>query len=321
MSSIYTIDKIRRSFPPGEVRRSIGRFIKGKVCQESGLGQAVLGLSGGVDSSTVAALAVEGLHEVDRLEERDGIPRLKNKEDSHLKAYIMPALPSREGNMSDAELVAETLNIPYEEVDVEPFVELVEEKLDLDFDDLPEDRVKLARANARARARNVMILYTVANLEGRLVLGTGNLTEASLGYFTKYGDGAVDIHPLGKLLKVHVRTLADHLGVPKKIREKKPTAGLWEGQTDEEELGVTYDEADVVLRNLFFREHTEKDAVVGGLAREWSDRDVDPLRIVNRIEELYEQSRHKLEMPPSPCHIADPLGLRHMEGLSEIEIY
>jgi len=112
---------------------------------------------------------------------------------------------------------------------------------------------KLAEANVKPRLR-MLTLYYLANRLGSLVVGTGNRSEISVGYFTKYGDGGVDILPLGNLVKSQVRELASHLGIPNEIIEKPPSAGLWEGQTDETEMELTYEELDRYLTNGEARE-------------------------------------------------------------------
>jgi len=112
-----------------------------------------------------------------------------------------------------------------------------------------DNKSKTANGNLKARIR-MCILYYHANLMGRMVIGTGNKTELLLGYFTKYGDGGVDIEPIGDLYKTLVRGLSAYMGVPERIIEKTPTAGLWPGQTDESELGVSYEVADQVLTLL-----------------------------------------------------------------------
>ncbi len=115
-------------------------------------------------------------------------------------------------------------------------------------------RRQLALANVKPRLR-MTSLYYLANRYNGLVVGTGNKTELAIGYFTKYGDGGVDVLPLGDLDKTAVRGLAGALGVPEPVINKAPSAGLWEGQTDEEEIGVTYDELDRVLATFAGEEH------------------------------------------------------------------
>jgi len=134
--------------------------------------------------------------------------------------------------------------------------------------------------------------YLVANHEGALVLGTGNRTEALVGYFTKYGDGAVDILPIGDLYKQQVRQLAAHVGVPRDLVEKTPTAGLWAGQTDEAELGMSYDTLDAILAL----------AVDGPLSASATAAHLDGVTEtdVEGVLARYAASSHKRAVPPSP---------------------
>ncbi|MDY6779417.1 MAG: NAD(+) synthase, partial [Halobacteria archaeon] len=133
--------------------------------------------------------------------------------------------------------------------------------------------------------------YYRANSDRGIVVGTGNRSEVLLGYYTKYGDGGVDILPIGELYKTEVRDVARYLNVSERIIEKPPTAGLWEGQTDEEELGASYETIDRVLQYL-----VDEGMSVEGVAEKTS---VD----VSKVEDLkrtYERSEHKRKMPPSP---------------------
>jgi NAD+ synthase len=135
---------------------------------------------------------------------------------------------------------------------------------------------RLAQANIKPRLR-MATLYYVANRLGYLVAGTGNRSEIAIGYYTKYGDGGVDLLPLGSLVKSEVRALARDLGVPAPIIEKAPSAGLWLGQTDEGEMGFTYDELDDYLRR-------GPESVAPAMAM--------------RIERLTRASEHKRNLPP-----------------------
>ncbi len=126
------------------------------------------------------------------------------------------------------------------------------------------------------------ILYTKANNIGGLVLGTGNKTECMIGYYTKYGDGGVDILPIADLYKHDVRALAKELGVPQKIIDKKPTAGLWEGQYDEDEIGMSYDMLDGILEAIDTN---------GDLSLFESEK-------VERVQKMINISEHKRHMPP-----------------------
>jgi len=246
-------------------RKNITSFIADTV-DAAGADGAVLGLSGGVDSSLTASLAVEVLGA------------------GSLYGLVLPATVSSEDNMSDAERVAEDLGIEYDVVEIDPIVgKLLDAYPDAEGD-------ATAVGNSRARVRSVLN-YLVANHENRVVLGTGNKSEAMTGYFTKYGDGAVDCHPIGNLYKQQVRQLASEVGVPEGIVTKPATAELWEDQTDEAEIGVDYDTLDAILAL-----HVE-----GPLSAAATRRTLDvDAATVERVRSLYERSAHKRSMPPAP---------------------
>jgi NAD+ synthase len=124
-------------------------------------------------------------------------------------------------------------------------------------------------------------LYYFANKLNYLVVGTGNKSEVVMGYFTKYGDGGVDIEPLGGLLKKEVRKLAQQLGVPQAVIAKPPSAGLWHGQTDEEEMGITYDALDQII-----------EAIESGKEKKCSPN------LLAKVKKRMRQSRHKFSSPP-----------------------
>ncbi|MFC6724398.1 NAD+ synthase [Halobium palmae] len=255
-------------------REHITDFVEETV-EAAGADGTVLGLSGGIDSTTVAHLAVEALGE-------DG-----------LHGLVMPSEVNTEENMSDAERVAENLGIEYDVVGINPIV-------DSFLDAFPEDdaREKLdseplrtAAGNVRVRTRAVLN-YFVANAENRIVLGTGNRSETLTGYYTKYGDGAVDCNPIGNLYKQQVRQLAAHVGVPEDLVMKTPSAEMWEGQTDETEMGLSYDHLDAILAL-----HVD-----GPLSKSATVRTLDGIEAehVDRVVDLYERSQHKRSMPPAP---------------------
>lgn len=187
--------------------------------KQAGAKGLVFGLSGGIDSAVVAALAKEAVG-------------------SNLIALIMPI----ESSSSDAEYaraVAKKLKVRVKEID-----------LSRNYRSLLKVLPKaggLAGSNLKPRLR-MIALYYFANKLDYLVCGTGNRTELELGYFTKYGDGGVDILPIGGLLKEQVRALARELRIPEAIIARPPSAGLWPGQTDEGEMGMSYDEIDAVLK-------------------------------------------------------------------------
>jgi NAD+ synthase len=213
----------------------------------------VLGLSGGIDSAVVSGLCARSL----------GADKVLG--------LIMPchSLPE---DVADAELVAKTWGIAFETHDLS---ELYDNYVAL----LPEGNV-LAKANLKPRLRMITLYYRAASL-GRLVVGTGNRSELMVGYYTKYGDGGVDLLPIAGLFKGQVRELARQIGVPERIIERPPSAGLWAGQTDEEELGITYEDLDRTLA-----------AIASG-----QTSDIEgPL--LDRVQRMIAVSEHKRGLPP-----------------------
>ena len=198
-------------------------WIAAAVAEAGGAG-VVYGLSGGIDSAVVAALA-------------------KRAFPHHTLGVIMPCR-SDPADAEDAHVVAHHFDIPATTVDLAPVYDLLLETLSASSSDLPENR--LATANLKPRLR-MTTLYAFANELGYRVLGTGNRSEIAVGYYTKYGDGGVDFLPLGGLVKGEVRDLARHLGVPERIVTKPPSAGLWADQTDEAEMGLSYEDLDAYL--------------------------------------------------------------------------
>lgn len=185
----------------------------------------VIGLSGGVDSSVVA--------------------RLCQKTGSDILGSIMPC-GSNPDDLRHAKLLAEKFNIPHLTIDLsETYNQLIKIFGQSDTGELS----KLSLANLKARLR-MSALYFLANQKNFIVAGTGNRSEEVIGYFTKFGDGGVDILPIGGLFKSEVYQLAEFLDVPKEIINKAPSAGLWLGQKDEEEIGITYDKIETIIRHL-----------------------------------------------------------------------
>lgn len=199
---------------------AISNWIREQV-RKAGAKGAVFGLSGGIDSAVVAALCKKATGE-------------------YALGLIMPC-HSRDEDMAHARLVADTFQVRTLTVDISPVLDNLKAIL-------PEGN-HLAYGNLKPRLR-MTVLYYFANLYHYLVVGTGNQSEISIGYFTKYGDGGVDILPLGDFLKREVKKLAATLKVPQVIIDKVPSAGLWAGQTDELEMGVTYEEIDSYLKGL-----------------------------------------------------------------------
>ena len=182
----------------------------------------LVGLSGGIDSSVVACL-------------------IKRAFPENSIGVILPC-KSNDKDKTDAEAVAEACGIDYIEVELSDAHKNIFDAVTKALGDRGEKR-RLTDANLRARLR-MSTLYTVGNDMGYLVAGTDNAAELLTGYFTKYGDGGVDILPLAHLTKREVFEWAKYLGVPQSVIDRQPSAGLWEGQTDESEMGVTYNAID-----------------------------------------------------------------------------
>ncbi len=248
------------------IRQEIVGFIRREVAHAGAEG-GVVGISGGVDSALTATLAKEALG-------------------SKLVALIMPERGvTREEDVEDAKELASRLGISYHLVEIGDAVARVLNSFPVDA--FPQRRRKIAVANVKPRLRMVN-LYLAANLSNSLVIGTGNKTELLLGYFTKYGDGGVDLLPIGGLYKTQVRALARHVGVPERIVSKTPSAGLWRGQEDEAELGMSYDELDRILYALYEEKLTPEQAA-------------EKLKMeLSRIRAVYkrvEANEHKRRMP------------------------
>jgi NAD+ synthase len=222
----------------------------------------VLGVSGGLDSTVAAHLAVDAV----------GADRVLG--------VMLPDDPTDDRNVQDARELCADLGVERREVDIGPVVEAVVEAV-------PAEPDRVAAGNVRARIRMVFE-YLEANHGDRLVLGTGNRSERVLGYFTKHGDGAVDVLPMGELYKTEVVAVARHLGVDERFVGKRPSAELWKGQTDEGELGADYGTIDPVLRGLVDREES-----VGTVAAE-TGVDMD---LVRRFERMWRTSAHKRRPP------------------------
>jgi NAD+ synthase len=236
----------------------------------SGARGFVFGLSGGIDSAVVARLC------------QAAAP-------ANVLGVLMPC-HSDPQDEADARKVADHFGIPTVRIDLSPAHDVLIEDLNAAAQAIPLEqlapgtppaddiRARVPMANVKPRLR-MAALYFLANTANYLVAGTGNRSELSIGYFTKFGDGGVDLLPIGELLKSDVRAAARELAVPDDIIEKAPSAGLWSGQTDEDEMGFSYD----VLENYVTK---GPEAVSPALAM--------------RIERLIRQSEHKRSLPPTP---------------------
>ena len=189
----------------------------------SGRESLVVGLSGGIDSAVSAGLAVRAL----------GADKVLG--------VMMPYATSSSASVIDAAAVAAFLGMKTQKIEITSMVDAFP-------DEIPTDQM-VRRGNVMARCR-MILLYDISARDRSLVLGTGNRTEALLGYTTMFGDNACALNPIGQLYKTEIRLLARHLGLPEKVLSKAPSADLWEGQADEDELGYTYAEVDRLLVHL-----------------------------------------------------------------------
>jgi NAD+ synthase len=222
--------------------------------EQAGFSRLVIGLSGGVDSGTVAFLAARAVGA------------------DNLLAVRMPYTTSSEASETDAMRVVDALGCRTERVDITP---MVEPMLAL-IEDPDPAALNVRRGNVMARQR-MIVLYDRSAAEDALVIGTSNKTEALLGYGTLHGDMAAALAPIGDLYKTQLRAVARELGVPEEVVTKPPTADLWPGQTDEGELGRSYDMLDRTLFALVDRRWTVDRCVRAGLPRdlvEWVERRV-----------------------------------------------
>jgi NAD+ synthase len=206
----------------------------------------------------------------------------------HVVGVMMPC-HSDPSDAAHGRLTADHFGVPAVTLDLAPaydrltgdlrsaIADLRREHLEIAPADEVDVKARLPLANVKPRLR-MTTLYFIANSLNYLVAGTGNRSETAIGYFTKYGDGGVDILPIAKLLKSEVRALARELGVPAPIIEKPPSAGLWSGQTDEGEMGFTYEQLE---------HHLTGAAPV-------------PAEVAGLIDRLARGSTHKRAMPPSP---------------------
>ena len=226
------------------VRKLLVDFIRDEVLN-AGFDNGVFGLSGGVDSAVAAYLAVEAL----------------GKE--HVRAIMMPYRSSSPDSLADAKLVVERLGCSHQTVDISPMVDAcIAANGEMD---------NIRKGNIMARQR-MIVLYDHSAREKALVVGTSNKTEIMLGYGTQYGDTACAINPLGDLYKTQVWQLAEALEVPKKIIEKKPTADLWMGQTDEGELGFSYKLVDQLLYYMIDERRSDAELVERGFEEHFIEK-------------------------------------------------
>jgi NAD+ synthase len=242
------------------VAKVLENFIRDELAK-SGFKKGVIGLSGGLDSTVCAYLAARALR-----------PR-------NVLGLIMPYGESFSAEVRDAERVGRALGIRTRRINIAP-------QVDAYFASFPT-RSRILRGNKMARER-MSILYDHSAREKALILGTSNKTELLIGYGTIHGDMACGINPMGDLYKTQVRDLARHLGVPSFILKKPPTAGLWSGQTDEQEIGLTYPQIDEILEAVVEFRKSPGELLKAGFPRE----------AVGRVTGMIRNSEFKRKLPP-----------------------
>ncbi len=256
--------------PPGchvaLTERVLVRFLREEV-HRIGMQRAVLGLSGGIDSALVVELAARALG-----------PK-------NVLAVAMPYRQSHPDSLRLAKESAEHAGVQLEVVDISPMADayLLQNP---DLEDTHQEAVRLRRGNMFSRLR-MITLYDLSAREGGLVLGTSNKTELMLGYGTQHGDMASGINPIGDLYKSQVVALSTHLRVPQGILQRPPSADLWDGQTDEQELGYCYDDLDALLFRMIDRRHTPARLVADGF----------PADFVAAIAERVRRNQYKRRPP------------------------
>lgn len=244
------------------VEKILMKFIKEELSKFQ-YKKGIIGISGGLDSAVTSFLAVKALGA------------------NNVIGLVLPYGKLSRSCEKDARDIVDALKIRSKRIDISPMV-------DAYFKHNPSSD-RLQKGNKMARER-MSILYDHSEREHALILGTSNKTEILLGYGTIHGDMASAINPLGDLYKTQLRQLAAYLGVPEHVRKKVPTAGLWEGQTDEDELGLTYEEIDQILFLLVDKRMPREKVVDSGFAKEK----------VDKIIRLIMRSEFKRKLPPVP---------------------
>ncbi len=241
------------------VRKLLVDFLRDEATK-AGFHKTIVGLSGGVDSAVVALLAADAFGA------------------ENVRAVLMPYRTSSPLSRSHAEAVAAKAGIPTELVDISPMVDPALERLKI------SDRLRAGNVMARQR---MIILYDLSMRDRALVLGTSNKTELLLGYGTMFGDLASAINPLGDLFKTQVWQLAAEVGVPQEIIDKNPSADLWEGQTDEQELGFAYKDVDRLLFQMVDQRRADDELLAQGF---------DPI-FVEKVRKSIQRSQFKRRLP------------------------
>ena len=242
-----------------EVHNELVEFLRENF-KKAGFSKAVLGLSGGIDSALVAYLL------------RDALGK------ENVLAIMMPYKSSNPDSLNHAKLVVEDLEINSKTIEITDMIDAYFKN--------EKDASSLRMGNKMARER-MSILFDYSSKENALVVGTSNKTEIYLGYSTQFGDSACALNPIGDLYKTNIWDLSRYLKIPNELIEKKPSADLWEGQTDEQEMGLTYKEADQVLYRMLEENKKVEEVLAEGFNKDLVDN------IVRRMN----RSEYKRRMP------------------------
>ena len=242
-----------------EVHNELVEFLR-ESFKKAGFSKAVLGLSGGIDSALVAYLL------------RDALGK------ENVLAIMMPYKSSNPDSLNHAKLVVEDLGINSKTIEITDMIDAYFKN--------EKEATSLRMGNKMARER-MSILFDYSSKENALVVGTSNKTEIYLGYSTQFGDSACALNPIGDLYKTNIWDLSRYLKIPNELIEKKPSADLWEGQTDEQEMGLTYKEADQVLYRMLEENKTVEEVLSEGFNKDLVDN------IVRRMN----RSEYKRRMP------------------------
>ena len=242
-----------------EVHNELVEFLRENF-KKAGFSKAVLGLSGGIDSALVAYLL------------RDALGK------ENVLAIMMPYKSSNPDSLNHAKLVVEDLKINSKTIEITDMIDAYFKN--------EKEATSLRMGNKMARER-MSILFDYSSKENALVVGTSNKTEIYLGYSTQFGDSACALNPIGDLYKTNIWDLSRYLKIPNELIEKKPSADLWEGQTDEQEMGLTYKEADQVLYRMLEENKTVEEVLAEGFNKDLVDN------IVRRLN----RSEYKRRMP------------------------
>lgn len=243
--------------------KNVLKFIQNQV-QQSGLDGVVVNVSGGIDSAVALHLAVKALGP-----------------DNVMAITIPERDVTPESDITDVMLHCNRLNLTCNTVDITEILHVIR-------DIMPKYDVtdRITTGNIRSRLR-MIVAYHHANMERRLVLGTSNKTELLTGFFTKHGDGGVDLMPLGDLWKYNIKELAKYLEIPENIIKKPPSPGFYKGHTDEDELGMSYDNIDLILHGY----------ELGFTVNEIVGDTGIPMKEVNRILRRVKANQHKRRLP------------------------